>query len=869
MNSVTLQALFDKRQLALDPVALITYEVDAGYDRGRPDGVFYPESTEDVSRIMRWADQAGVPLVARGAGTGLSGGAVPEHGGLIVEFARMNQVLELDTQGRSASVQVGVVNLAFDTLVKQAGLYYPPDPSSGRSSLIGGNLGMNAGGPHCFKYGVTTNYISGLEVVLADGRVVQLGGRALDYPGYDLCGILVGSEGTLAIATRADLRLIRNPPGVKTMMIAFDSEEQAGKAVSAVIAAGLVPATLEMMDQRIMRIIEAYAPVGLPVDARAALIVEVDGYPASLDAQMEEIADILTTHGGFDLRIAQSEAERAQIWYGRKSAAGSLSRLAPNFYLVDITVPRSRLADTLAAVNEVCDRYGLTVGHVFHAGDGNLHPAIAFDGRDEAVKAKVFQACAEIVAICLERDGSITGEHGVGIEKRPYMSMMYSGAELSAMLEIKHLFDPKGLLNPGKIFPSEVPPANRADPRVPTAALIAPTSVEEAASALAGLTQARRSVQISGAQPGADHNNHDPGQRADHWLTTANLRGVTTFAPDDLYVTVGAGTPVAELQAYLAERQFQCSLSSPWPDATVGGLVAANVNGPQRLRYGGLRDNLLCTTVALADGRVIRAGRPVVKNVAGYDLPKLFIGSYGTLGVMADVTLKLLPLPRARRTYTLPVQDRAAGVAWAAATVPHWLITNGVLLCAEPASDAPYSLRFTLEGLAEDIDAEWQAMAAALAQAGAPAASVTETDDMATSATAHWCDFVNGQGDAAPAVVRVGLPPGKVAAYLAQVGDATLDQARWCFDLGNNLLYAALDGSISPAWLAAVRAPAEGLGGYALIMAAPPSPLQDAVLPARALDRWGAAGGGRDLMAGLKAAWDPAHILNPGTFVFG
>lgn len=849
----SLQALFDKRQLALDPVALITYEVDAGYDRGRPDGVFYPESTADVSRIMQWAAETGVPLVARGAGTGLSGGAVAEHGGIIIEFARMNHVLELDTTGRSAAVEVGVVNLAFDNLVKQAGLYYPPDPSSGRSSVIGGNLGMNAGGPHCFKYGVTTNYITGLEVVLADGRVVQVGGRALDYPGYDLCGILVGSEGTLGIATRADLRLIRNPPGVKTMMIAFDSEEQAGKAVSAVIAAGLVPATLEMMDQRFMRIIEAYAPVGLPIDAQAALIVEVDGYPAGLDAQMEEIADILTTNGGFDLRIAQSEAERAQIWYGRKSAAGSLSRLAPNFYLVDITVPRSRLADTLAAVNAVCDRYQLTVGHVFHAGDGNLHPAIAFDARDEAVKAQVFQACAEIVAICLERDGSITGEHGVGIEKRPYMSLMYSGAELSAMLAIKRLFDPQGLLNPGKIFPPEVPPAETAGPVEPTARVIAPATVEEAAAVLAGLSQARQSVRISGAPPDTVTSVDDG---AEHVLSTANFRGVKTFAADDLYVTVGAGTPVAALQAYLAERRFQCALSSPWADATVGGLVAANVNGPQRLRYGGLRDNVLCTTVALADGRVIRAGRPVVKNVAGYDLPKLFIGSYGTLGVMTDVTLKLTPLPRARRTYGLPVQDVAAGVAWAAATVPHWLITSGVLLCAEPSGDAPYSLRFTLEGVAEDIDAEWAEMAEALGQVGAPVASENET-----SASERWCDFV-GAGMSA---VRVGLPPGKAAAYLGQVEKATFDQATWCFDLGNSLVYVALDGSqpMTPQWLAALRTPAEALGGYALVMDGP-----HAALPDAQLDRWGAAMGGRDLMAGIKAAWDPAQVLSPDTFGF-
>ena len=569
----TLTTLFPKHQLTLNPVEMLTYEVDAGFDRGRPDGVFFPEIALDVSKLMQWATSTNTPLVARGAGTGLSGGAVPEHGGIVLSFARMNNVLDFDTRGRSAAVEVGVVNLAFDGLVKQEGLYYPPDPSSGRSSVIGGNLGENAGGPHCFKYGVTTNYITGLEVVLANGRMARLGGRALDYPEYDLTGIVVGSEGTLAIATRAYLRLIRNPTGVKTLMVAFNSEEEAGKAVSAVIAAGLIPATLEMMDQRIMQIIESYAPVGLPINAKAALIVEVDGYPASLDTQMEEISDILESNGGFDLRIAQSEAERAQIWYGRKSAAGSLARLAPNFYLVDITVPRSRLADTLAAVNQICDHYQLTLGHVFHAGDGNLHPCISFDARDLEVKAKVFEACEAIVKLCIERDGSITGEHGVGIEKRAYMPMMYTGAELAAMTDLKAIFDPKTLLNPGKIFPPDLPAPHYETPTLPAGDTFAPTTAQEAAAALAGLAQAGKRVRIGSAATG---DRPQDRRGADFWLSSSAFNGISKFALEDLYVTVGAGTPLADLQAFLAEKQMQAPLASPWASTTVGGLVATN-----------------------------------------------------------------------------------------------------------------------------------------------------------------------------------------------------------------------------------------------------------------------------------------------------
>ena len=646
--------------------------MDAGFDRGKPDAVFFPASAADVSRLLQWAHTAGVPIVARGAGTGLSGGAVAEEGGIIVEFARMNRILALDTIGRTATVAPGVVNLKLDGAAKEIGLYFPPDPSSGRSAVLGGNVAENSGGPHCFKYGVTTNYVTGLEVVLADGAVVRTGGRALDYPELDLTGLLVGSEGTLGLITRIETRLLRNPPAVKTLMVSFHSIAQAGAAVSAIIAAGLVPATLEMMDRKVMGMIEAYVQVGLPVTAEAALIVEVDGYPASLDSQTEEIGDILAAHGGYDLRIAQSEEERQRIWYGRKSAAGAFARLAPAFYLVDVTVPRSFLAETLGEIDQILARLDLQTGHVFHAGDGNLHPCILIDPKDPALMARTFQACEEIVAACVAKDGSITGEHGIGIEKRGYMPLMYSGAELAAMHDVKLVFDPEKLLNPGKVFPDKLPAPVRAVPVLPTSEPFAPATAQEAASGLAALTAARRPVWI-----GSGGDDFPAGTVR---LTTEKLRGVLKFAPDDLYVTVGAGTPLVELQTFLGEQQLRVAVSSPWPEATVGGLAAANVNGPQRMKYGGWRDNLLCTTVALADGRVIRAGRPVVKNVAGYDLPKVFVGSQGTLGLLCDVTLKLAPLPRQRRTLCVPVEDALQGLAWAQATASIWLTTAGVVL---------------------------------------------------------------------------------------------------------------------------------------------------------------------------------------------
>src|SRR5256885_1453820 len=311
----SLKTLLPKGQVFTDRASLISYEADGGLDKGMPEGVVFPHSTGDVVRIVQWAAERSVPLIARGAGTGLSGGAVADRGGIIVEFSRMNTILDIDEHGRTAMVEPAVINLVLDEQVKTKGLYFPPDPASQRASTIGGNVAENSGGPHCFKYGVTTNYVTGMHVVLANGQAIRVGGRALDYPEYDLCGLITGGEGMLALMTSINLRLLRNPPAIKTMLAIFDSVEQAGNAVSAVIAAGLVPATMELMEQNIMRMVEPFAQAGLPLEAGAVLIIEVDGYPASLDAQAKEIVAILNECGVQGVRVASNEEERAKIWF--------------------------------------------------------------------------------------------------------------------------------------------------------------------------------------------------------------------------------------------------------------------------------------------------------------------------------------------------------------------------------------------------------------------------------------------------------------------------------------------------------------------------------------------------------------------------
>ena len=836
-------------QLRTEPAELLTYEIDAGLDRARPDGVVYPRSAADVEQIARWSTVHGVPLVARGAGTGLSGGAIAEQGGLVVQFSQMSRVLAFDEYGRSVVVQPGAVNLDLDALVRAKGLYFPPDPSSQRASTLGGNIAENSGGPHCFKYGVTTNYVTGLEIVLAGGQRLRLGGRALDYPEYDLVGLVTGSEGTLAIVTEASLRLVRNPPAIKTLMVAFESVETAGEAVSALIARGLIPATLEMMDQKIMRIIEDFVPAGLPTSAGAALIVEVDGYPDGVAPQIDEIAAILGEHEARDLRIAQTAAQRDAIWWGRKSAAGAMSRLAPAYYLVDVSVPRSKLAPALAQINQICDNLELRVGYVFHAGDGNLHPLILIEEpSNRELVARVLDAGRQIAELSVAYDGSITGEHGVGIEKREYMPLMYSAAELDAMRDVKAVFDPQGLLNPGKILPTNDERRTTtgiSHPFTPSSShAFTPATAHEAAEAIHALTKAGTSIRIRG---GGTKSHGLPN--ADALLSTSGLRGIRSFARDDMYVTVGAGTPFAELQAELAEAHMWVPLASPWPEATIGGIVSANWNAPLRMRYGAARDLLLATTVALGDGRVIRAGRPVVKNVAGYDMPKIFVGAHGTLGLLADLTLRLVPLPRLRASLVVPVTELARGLQWGAQLRRICLNASALLLVSStpalPEITAPFALIYSVEGSPEDVAAE-------LAEARAALADAEDIRQVETpSGSDRWAGWLAGNQ---ALTVRVGAPAGELPALLHAAAQAGNHLALLA-DLANGLLY--LRGMDD---IAALQKAAQARGGYATVL--PTAGAAD-----YASDRWGRQPEGIELMRGLRERWGAGGLLNAGAFL--
>ncbi len=823
------------------------YERDAALERGLPHAVILPQNTAEVQTTVSWARENAMPIIARGAGTGLAGGAVAERGGVILELARMKAVTELDITGRSAVVQTGMINLAFDELVKAHGLYFPADPASGRTATLGGNIAANAGGPHCFKYGVTTNYITGLEVILADGRAIHLGGRALDLPEYDFVGLLNGSEGTLGVVTQADIRLVGNPPALLTLRAAFNSIEGAGDAVSAIIAQGLIPATLELMDQKIVRIIEDYLHLGLPTNAGAIMIVEVDGYPESLEPQMTEVMTVLERFSAFDLQIARSAEERDRLWYGRKSALGALARLAPAYFLVDGTVPRSRLGETIAGVNEICADLELQVAYVMHAGDGNLHPFILIqEPENPAFMARIHEAGRRILTLCVEYGGTITGEHGVGIEKRAFMPLLYSAAELAAMQDIKMIFDPDALMNPGKVLPEALPAVTLAQGALPQTDPFIPASAEEAAAGLVALSAAQRSVVISNTP----NTHRDTGR-----ISSVGLQGVSTITLDDLYVTAGAGTPLRGLQTQLRETGMQIALASPWEKGTVGGLVAANVNGPLRMRYGGIRDQLLCATVVLPDGKLVHAGRPLVKNVAGYDLPKLLVGSYGTLGFITEVTFRIMPLPRTQTTLIWRAENVQQALEWAERARARILVASALLACQNcplPQGETlAAGLLITLEGLPQDVQRESEHLISVLNAAGAPAPQ----DYTAFTGTELWSDFLGAPHDL---LLRTGVPV-KTLREVIQAQESALNGLPLLIDAASGACYVGCAEENVPAmepaaWLATLRQHALNAGGYTIAMSLPES-LQGNV------DPWGYRPEALDLMQALKARWDPASIL--------
>jgi len=445
------ETLLGPRGYLHKPEDLTLYEYDGGVDKSRPEMVVFPRSTEDVVAIVKLAAEFKLPIVGRGAGTGLSGGAIARNGGIVISFSRMNRILEIDLPNERAVVQPGVVNLDITMAVQDDGYFYAPDPSSQRACTIGGNVSENAGGPHTLCYGVTTNHVLGIEAVLPDGTVIE---TSIDGEGYDLTGILVGSEGTMVLVTKVIVRLMRKPELVKTILAIYDSPEDAGETVEKITAHAITPAAIEMMDGVMLRMIEEATHAGYPMDAAAVLLIELEGLRETVEEQVEQIREVCLNCRAREFRVAQNAIERDLLWKGRKNAFGAVGRASPAYYVQDGVVPRTQIAPTLKFIHEVGDRYGFRISNIFHAGDGNLHPLILFDHHVPGELDRVKQASDEILDHCIAVGGSITGEHGVGMEKMEMMGHQFAPDTLDMIGRFKKLFDPGCRLNPGKVLPT-------------------------------------------------------------------------------------------------------------------------------------------------------------------------------------------------------------------------------------------------------------------------------------------------------------------------------------------------------------------------------------------------------------------------------
>lgn len=689
-----------------EPDELLVYECDGlPQHKYRPRAVVFPASTEETSLVMRALARAAVPFTARGAGTGLSGGALSLNQGVVVELARLRQILRVDEANRIAVVQPGVVNSHVSRAVAYLGLHYVPDPSSQPTCTIGGNIAENAGGIHCLKYGTTTDHVLGVRVVLAGGQVVELGGAGTETAGYDLLGVFVGSEGTFGIVTEATLRLTPIPPAVRTMLAEFVEVNDASHAVSAIIAAGVMPAALEMMDGEIIRAVEASVfAAGLPLDVGAALLIELDGIEAGIDEEAERVKSVCLQYGARSCRLARDENERKKLWAARKGAFGAIGRIAPDSMIQDAVVPRSRLPEVLADVFRIASTYQLRIANVFHAGDGNLHPLICFDSRSADEVRRVKEASRELMETCVRAGGSITGEHGVGFDKRELLPLIFSERDMETMLSVRAAFDPTGLCNPGKIIPllrgcgearaaatsnvvSELQsvatttdsgsslraqaPVVRAgsrrfdpddaklkldlivgaqnisaSPRLDVSGfIVCPGSIVEVCEVMKLAATEGWSVAPAGAMTWLN------AGASQIILSTQRLNRIIEHEPADLIAITEAGVTLNDFNTALAQKGQWLPLDPPDDGrATIGGVVATGLGGAQQFGYGSPRRHVIGMKVVRADGNLIKVGGRVVKNVAGYDLCKLFTGCYGSLGVIVEVNFKLRPLPFAAST---------------------------------------------------------------------------------------------------------------------------------------------------------------------------------------------------------------------------
>lgn len=899
---------------------LLAYSYDATQRQEMPEVVVFPCSTAEISAVIKLAHRERMPVVPRGAGTGISGGALAIKGGVILALSRMNQIIALDTANRRAIAEPGVINLELQDALSPLGFFYPPDPASQKSCTLGGNVAENAGGPLCFRYGVTSKYVSGVEVVLPTGEVVEFGGSVEDVPGYDLRGLLIGSEGTLGIATKLILHIVPMPEASQTMLAIFDTLEDAGQVVSDIISTGILPAALELMDKKMCWAIEESIHAGYPVDAEGVLLIEVTGLADSLGRQAEDISEICQRNKVRELRFAKTSTERDALWKGRKGAFGSVARICPPYLVNDGTVPRNKLVPALRRVGELAEKYHVIIANVAHAGDGNLHPLILYDRNNPDETAAARKTGEEILDTCIALGGTISGEHGIGLEKLAAMPRMFSLADLATMRRVKQVFDPDDILNPGKLLPPEADkylkteeksiPAEKSAPQeqktvyqrlaeivgaenlvtgksivssyqvdrlVPNAVVFAATT-EQVSQIIKAGNQYQTAIVPWGS--GSKQQAGPCLSAADVVLCLKNMRRIIDLDTGNSTVRVEAGKVNSELQKELAEHKLFFPLAPfSMETSTIGGELATAASGPQRLMYGNTRDLVLGLTVVTPTGDIIHPGGKTMKNVAGLDLCRMFIGSWGTLGVITEAVLRLFPLPEVNKSLYLTFssfeeafqvvsQLLNSKLSPGAIELMDWVASRH-LECnyVPPLKEGEVMLIINIEGSSEVVERHLKEIST-MAEANRASLKVTIEREKATEAWHAYHGIYQSVLSKVPSSLKgkASVPISKLGDMLKAVKEVSVKynvEAGITAHCGNGILYSYVTTEKDDAlnMIGDLKQAAINLGGFFMIEAAP-------LWVREKVAAWPRPSA-YALMERLKTALDPNNILNPGRVVGG
>lgn len=835
------------------------YSYDGSLAWGQPGVVVFPADTNETAAIVRLANKAGISFVPRGFGTNLSGGTVLPEKGIVICLSRLNHILGIYPDSRHAVVQPGVTNLELQNALADLNFFFAPDPASQKVATLGGNIGENSGGPRCLKYGVTTNHVLGMEMILPNGDIIHTGGPAQDPPGYDLRGVIVGSEGTLGIVTEITVRILPMPEAIITMLAVYDDIGDAARSVSAIIGAGIVPTTLEMMDAPIINAVEDSIACGYPRDAAAVLIIEVEGPTASLDQQAKSIRELCILNRCREINKAQNDAERNRLWEGRRGAFGAVARLAPSYLVNDCSVPRTKLPEALERVSEISEKYDIPHGNVFHAGDGNLHPLLLFDSRDAEQMKRVKNAGWEIMEACVGLGGTISGEHGIGVEKLEAMRMIFSQEDLDFQKGLKDAFDPQSLLNPGKVLPVTQKGNRKLTIEDPPNENL--SKVGDNRTAFNNIIQLIQSIkdQNRALLPVGFGSRHDFGnlsKEALNPLEISDFDKILEYDQQGQVMTVGAGISLEKMQAELQGNNQWLPLrpSLPTMEHSLGGLAATAACGPERMVYGTMRDLLLGLRFISGKGQLISAGGRVIKNVAGYDITRLLVGSAGTLGLITELTLKVATIPECCRALTAEGSLNVCASVAAEILASNLLPTYIVAVPAEPLKDGQFVEKWQIsigfEGIKESVKSQLDRTTGLLKDRSLQSIGIIDYNVVSGPFNAHYKEL-----DRFKFLMRVDVPLDQLMSMF--VSARSFLSSHYSFlDFGNGRISLGLDELTDAVWLQIIDL-SNRLNGHALVEKAPDSFKQNN-------DVFGLPGSAWPLMHTLKKVLDPGHIFAPG-----